>query len=55
VQTDACRDRNESQSDRSKEKTIEVPRRAAKVFKKRQDQLDARKAWDGSTVKRAQS
>jgi hypothetical protein len=29
--------------DRSKEKTVEVPRHAAKVFKKRQDQLDARK------------
>jgi hypothetical protein len=32
-----------------KEKTIEVPRRAAKVFKKRQDQLDARKTRNDST------
>jgi hypothetical protein len=30
--------------DRSKEKTIEVPRRAAPILKKRQDQLDSRKA-----------
>ena len=32
--------------DRSKEKTVEVPRHAAKVFTKRQDQLDARKTRD---------
>jgi hypothetical protein len=32
--------------DRSKEKTIEVPRRAAVVGKKRRDQIDARKVRD---------
>jgi hypothetical protein len=36
--------------DRSKEKTVEVPRHAAKVFQKRQDQLDARKARVGDVV-----
>lgn len=32
--------------DRSKEKTIDVPRRAAEVFKKRQEELDRRKVRD---------
>lgn len=32
--------------DRSKEKTVDVPRHAAKVLTKRKDQLDARKARD---------
>jgi hypothetical protein len=33
--------------DRNKEKTVEVPRHAAKIFKKRHEQLDARKVRDG--------
>jgi len=32
--------------DRNKEKTINVPRRAAKVFRKRQEELDRRKVRD---------
>jgi hypothetical protein len=32
--------------DRSKDKTVEVPRRAAVVGKKRRDQIDARKVRD---------
>lgn len=34
--------------DRSKEKTIEVPRRAAKVFKKRQEEQRKRRSEDFS-------
>jgi hypothetical protein len=35
--------------DRSKDKTVEVPRRAAIVGKKRRDQIDARKVRDRGT------
>lgn len=35
--------------DRSKEKVVEVPRRAAVVLKKRQDELDRRKVRDRNT------
>jgi hypothetical protein len=38
--------RKQKARDRGKEKIVEVPRHAAKVFKKRQDQLDSRKRRD---------
>jgi hypothetical protein len=42
--------RKQKARDRSKEKTIDVPRRAAEVFKKRQEQIATRRAQKGDIV-----